>query len=191
MKKLIGFLGLLFLSFNIQAQEYVDLGLSVNWATYNVGAKSIEQLGTIFVMGQIVEWQDHKDFYKQNKHLAVVHAEDYSGNPQYDAATENWDHLWRTPRRAEWQELMDRCTWRWVQYQNETGVLVKGYEVTGPNGNMIFLPEGGYQCSTPIVEAAKMNVVYLVKKKRVIHWHRYVVGADWIFGFPVRAVRDK
>lgn len=65
--------------------------------------------------------------------------EDISGNPKYDAATANWGNEWRTPTEHEMKELVDKCTWQWI---DEDGKY--GYEITGPNGNSIFLPTNPY-----------------------------------------------
>ena len=62
--------------------EWVDLGLSVKWATCNVGAKNPGQSG---------------DFYHKN----------YQG----DAAHNEWGGSWRLPTVDEWYELMDKCMW--------------------------------------------------------------------------------
>ena len=42
---------------------------------------------------------------------------------------------WRMPTVAEANELLEACTWEWGIYNR-----VNGYQVTGPNGNSIFLP---------------------------------------------------
>ena len=42
----------------------------------------------------------------------------------------------RLPTRAEADELINKCKW---EYNDRK----KGYKVTGPNGNSIFLPLGG------------------------------------------------
>ena len=44
------------------------------------------------------------------------------------------------PTRKELEELKNKCTWVWT-IQNG----VKGYKVTGPNGNSIFLPAAGWR----------------------------------------------
>ena len=53
---------------------------------------------------------------------------------------------WRMPTDEEWGELIDKCTWKWVDNYNGTGV--NGRLVTGPNGNSIFLPAAGYRYDT-------------------------------------------
>lgn len=42
----------------------------------------------------------------------------------------------RMPSLADWKELVDECRWDWDDRRC-------GYEVTGPNGNSIFLPAAG------------------------------------------------
>ncbi len=42
------------------------------------------------------------------------------------------------PTLDEIKELCDKCTWKWTTYKG-----IKGYLVTGPNGNSIFLPATG------------------------------------------------
>ncbi|MBO4751462.1 MAG: trypsin-like peptidase domain-containing protein [Bacteroidales bacterium] len=55
-----------------------------------------------------------------------------SGYFSYDeAVTRFGKHL---PSREMWIELKDKCNWKWTD---------KGYTVTGPNGNSIFLPAAG------------------------------------------------
>lgn len=60
--------------------------------------------------------------------------------PEDDAAIANWGGSWRMPTKAEQDELRTSCTWEWKELKG-----VKGYKVTGPNGNFIFLPAAGYR----------------------------------------------
>ena len=55
-----------------------------------------------------------------------------------DAATVNMGRHWRMPTYEELNELCINCTWRWSELNR-----VKGYIITGPNGNSIFLPAAG------------------------------------------------
>ena len=43
------------------------------------------------------------------------------------------------PTKAEFQELIDNCTWTWTTQNGHNG-----YEVMGRNGYSIFLPAAGY-----------------------------------------------
>lgn len=50
-----------------------------------------------------------------------------------------WGASWRTPTKAELEELISKCKWRWIRKNG-----INGYKVIGPNGNFIFLPAAGY-----------------------------------------------
>ena len=109
--------------------EFVDLGLSVKWATCNVGASSPEEFGDYFAWGETVPkttycWSTYK-WCKGN----------------HDAAYENWGSHWRMPTKAEMEELRSNCTWTWVPDYEGSGV--SGRIIIGPNGNKIFLPAAG------------------------------------------------
>lgn len=126
--------------------EWVDLGLSVKWATCNVGASSPEEYGDYFAWGET----EPKDYFSDT---AMIHGLsvselksrgyiDSENNliSSYDAATANWGKEWRMPTEEEIDELVEKGIWTW-QYLNG----VKGYKVTGPSGNSIFLPPAGYR----------------------------------------------
>ena len=117
----------------------VDLGLpsGLKWATCNVGASVPEEYGNYYAWGEI----NTKDDYSEGTSLTYgIELGDISGNPQYDAARANWGGDWRMPTSAEFTELMNNCTWTWTTQNG-----VNGYQVTGSNGNSIFLPAAGYR----------------------------------------------
>ena len=125
--------------------EYVDLGLSVKWATYNVGANKPEDYGDYFAWGETTPKTNYssdncKTYGKQMSNI--------SGNAQYDAATTNWGGSWRMPTKSEMQELIDKCIWTWTTQNG-----VNGYKVKGPNGNSIFLPVAGYRDGSSLYNA--------------------------------------
>lgn len=130
----------------INGHEYVDLGLpsGLKWATCNVGASSPEEYGDYFAWG---ETKTKSEYVKDNSVTYGKHMGDISGNSQYDAATANWGGTWRLPTKAELEELMDKCTWTWTW---TTKNRVKGYKVTGPNGNSIFLPATGVRVGSSL-----------------------------------------
>ena len=128
--------------------EYVDLGLSVKWATCNVGATTPEEYGDYFAWGETEPKEDYSwTTYKwcngtkdtQTKYgtvdnKTVLDKED-------DAAAVHWGGNWRMPTKEEQDELREKCTWTWT-IQNG----VNGYKVTSKtNGNSIFLPAAGYR----------------------------------------------
>ena len=121
----------------LQGFAYVDLGLSVNWATCNVGANAPEEYGNKYGWGETSAKESDFDFdnkyevdeewtkYNYTDSLTTLDKDD-------DVATSNWGTEWRMPTKDEMQELVDKCTW--------TIKDNKGFEVKGPNGKTIFLP---------------------------------------------------
>ena len=123
------------------AQTFVDLGLSVNWATVNLGASSPSQSGLLFAWGEIAPKDKYtmgNYVYKDpdNEQWTIDIGASISGT-EYDPARAQ-NHNWRMPTQKEFLELCDKCSWQWID-DNQS----KGYKVIGPNGNQIFLPVGG------------------------------------------------
>ena len=115
--------------------QYVDLGLSVKWATCNVGTTKPEGYGDYFAWGETRS----KSYYNGSSYS-------YYDNPttlplSADAARANWGGKWRMPTIDEFDELRNNCTWKWTTQNG-----VNGYKVTSnSNGNYIFLPAAGYR----------------------------------------------
>lgn len=113
--------------------EWVDLGLSVKWASCNIGAAYSSDYGEYIAWGDIYE---KSSYYDDNCKTSGV---SYSNLPSsMDAARERWGGKWRMPTRENVRELVNNCSWRWTSRSG-----VSGYECTGPNGNKIFFPAGG------------------------------------------------
>ncbi len=126
----------------INGHDYVDLGLSVKWATCNVGADSPTDYGDYFAWGETSpKSEDNTD----NSVTYNVGMSDISGNADYDAARANWGGTWRMPTSDEVDELINDCTTEWTTLSG-----VNGYKVTGPNGNSIFLPAAGWRGATSL-----------------------------------------
>lgn len=126
--------------------KYVDLGLSVKWATFNVGASKPEDYGDYFAWGETepketYSWATYKWCDGTQNNMTKYNTTDGKTilEPADDAATANWGDKWRMPTKEEMQELFDKCTWT-----EETRNGINGYIVTGPNGNSIFLPRAGF-----------------------------------------------
>ena len=95
----------------LNGYEWVDLGLSVRWATCNVGASVPSGYGDYYAWGEI----ETKTEYTEETSLTYgVELGDISGNSQYDAATANWGEGWRMPTEHEFEELFDECDWEWT-----------------------------------------------------------------------------
>ena len=126
---------------------WVDLGLSVKWATMNVGATKPEEWGDKFAWGETqpkktyflnnYKWYNGSNYtkYYTNDKKIVLEAAD-------DAATANWGGAWRIPTKEEQEELINNCTWELI---TEEGITI-GFKVTSKlNGSSIFLPTAGYR----------------------------------------------
>ena len=120
---------------SINGHDYVDLGLSVKWATCNVGATSPSGYGDYFAWG---ETSPKSEYTEENSITCGKDMGDISGDSRYDAARANWGGSWRMPTKAEIEELVNKCKTRWTTYNGRNGRLV-----TGPNGKSIFLPAAG------------------------------------------------
>ena len=136
-------------------KEAVDLGLSVKWATCNVGATSPEKYGNYYAWGEIAPKSVYTwEFYKYTSGKYNTTLTKYNNSKTYgatvdslttleasdDASTQNWGGSWRMPTSAEWEELIEKCTCTWTTKNG-----VKGCEVKASNGNAIFLPAAGYR----------------------------------------------
>lgn len=132
----------------VNDHEAVDLGLSVKWATCNVGAESPEEYGGYYAWGETEEksnysWNTYK--YHDNNALSYIDiGEDISGT-SYDVARVKWGGNWRMPTLDEIKELYDKCSREWTEVNG-----VEGQKITGPNGNSIFLPAAGIRNSTEL-----------------------------------------
>lgn len=120
----------------ISTSKEVDLGLSVHWAGYNVGAESPQETGSYFPWGEVSSLVKKGSGANRNDFFLVGDLQDM---PERDAATANWGSKWRMPSLKEVKELIDLCSWEWIEYKG-----VMGYRITGPNGNAIFLPAAGF-----------------------------------------------
>ena len=133
----------------VNGYRYVDLGLSVKWATCNVGAKSPEESGGYYAWGETEEKSEYSlDTYKWYKDSFYIK---YCTNSKYgivdnkiileqsdDVAQIKWGNGWRMPTNDEFEELSNKCTIKWTTYNGIWGQIV-----TGANGNKIFLPAAG------------------------------------------------
>ena len=143
--------------------EYVDLGLSVKWATCNIGATLPNEIGTFYAWGEI----EPKDSYTVNNYqwwnktskeitkYCTIDSLAYGGvadgltelQPQDDAAHMIKGEHWRMPDLDECKELVNGCTWTVTTRQGQIGFEGKSKS----NGNTIFLPVAGFRAGTNLV----------------------------------------
>lgn len=146
-----------------KGHEYVDLGLSVKWATCNVGASTPEDYGSFYAWG---ETKTKQSFTTKNYAFRTggtwaenVKLSKYNTNPEKgpvdgkvrlapsdDAASVNWGGRWRTPTKDEVEELFSRCSWVKTEING-----VQDFKVTGPSGNSIFIPATGLMSENRVI----------------------------------------
>lgn len=144
--------------------EWVDLGLSVKWASCNLGAPSSSERGNYYSWGELFTKKDNE--YISSSYLFRIKGEksretdnDTSVFSKYntkrdhgvidnktrldlsdDVARLLWGGGWRIPTKMEFEELINNCTFIWTSINGKNG-----YKVTSKkNGNSIFLPAGDY-----------------------------------------------
>lgn len=142
-----------------EGHEYVDLGLSVKWATCNVGAIAPEGFGDYFAWGEV----ETKEVYnlKTYKHCEdtidaitkYCHNKEFGLNgfvdnkleldPEDDAAHVNWGGKWRMPTIDELDDLRYSCTWEWATQNGVIGLLGTS-RVEGYTDRTIFFPAAGH-----------------------------------------------
>ena len=194
----------------INGHEYMDLGLSVKWATCNVGASSPSDYGSYFAWGETEPKSDyswstlkycldstHDSFSKYNTKSNYGAVDDKSRlDLSDDAARANWGGTWRMPTRAEQDELLNKCTWAFVSQGGKTG-----YKVTSrANGNSIFLPAAGNRDGMNFYGVGSHGYYWSSSLSPDHPYYAYLLNfysgkVGWYYGgryngYPVRPVSD-
>lgn len=116
--------------------EIVDLGLSVKWASFNVGAQVPGDYGSY------IGWGDptgDNSSYLNSDYPTLSSSSSIAGS-SYDITAVKWGKGWKIPTREQWRELVSGCDWTW---SSRNGIY--GWEIKSKtNDNSIFLPNGGY-----------------------------------------------
>ena len=126
----------------------VDLGLSVMWASFNIGATKPEEYGDYYAWGELeprttfsydYKWfqsgswgSTEIQFSKYNDYPATLKKED-------DIANYKWGDPWRMPTFQEQTELRTQCDWSYTEVNGITGWKIQ----SRTNNNSIFLPDAG------------------------------------------------
>ena len=189
--------------------EFVDLGLPSGtlWATCNIGATAPEQYGDYFAWGEtepkdVYNWSTYKWCNGANDALTKYCSTDGYGVLDYkneldledDAAHVNWGPLWCMPTHEQQVELMNVCTWTKTTHNG-----VSGYQVTGPNGNMLFFPLAGERSGSQLMYAGSTAgywplTLFVADKGQIMYLQWNEVRTAWTYrcnGYTVRAVRSQ
>lgn len=115
----------------------VDLGVSVNWSSMNLGADKVDECGGLFGCGDItgnLRSRDSVDYYIPDTIKCI------KGNPLYDIVRCIKGEWWHMPSAEEWKELLNSAIVVQTTYKG-----VSGYKIIGTNGSAIFLPKNGFR----------------------------------------------
>ncbi len=116
----------------------VDLGLSVLWATANVGASDPTSEGDKVCWGAL--FPDEKNSRQIGYNMigqGLVYGQFLSWDN--DCAHKRWGDDYRMPTMSEVRELIYKCKWTYESVNN-----VPVARATGTNGNSIIFPLGAY-----------------------------------------------
>ncbi|MBO4987182.1 MAG: hypothetical protein J6C48_05375 [Paludibacteraceae bacterium] len=190
--------------------EYVDMGLSVKWATMNVGATIAEEGGMYFAWGEVEEkesymWDNYQYGNSRTTLTKYCESEEYGTVDNKtmldlldDAAYMNWGGKWRMPTYNEWDELLRNSTWTWVEQNGVKGVRVRSTK----NGNCIFLPTTGYKVGADLNNKDVIVGFWTSSLSKNGSYMSYGVsvenpsntasfyGFNRYNGYPIRAVMD-
>lgn len=139
--------------------DFVDLGLSVKWASCNLGATKPEEVGDYYAWGEIetksvFSWETYK--YSKGSGRLITKYCDLRGHG-YNGFADGLDNLeldddvahvklkgnWRMPTLSEIKELLRSCTWKPITVKGVNGYRVSGMKEGFADHN-IFLPATGY-----------------------------------------------
>ncbi len=139
----------------------IDMGTSVKWARWNIGANSIYELGDSLRWAETRPWSRYlyntsqlfPEFSKipdGDAHYGKglpdkKYAKDYEyeernigGDPQKDAATANWGKDWRLPTKKEFEELLDESKFNIERITDTTPNYLKITNKADPNKIIVF-----------------------------------------------------
>ena len=194
--------------------DYVDLGLPSGtlWATCNLGASKPEDYGNYYAWGETetkkrYSWEnyEHGNGNSRSKKLSKycdISSEGYNGYTDSltelqmgdDPAASNWGNGWRTPSKAQWDELLANTTQKWTKQNKVNGCLF----TSKANGQTLFIPAagcyeyrdclaGGYYWSRSLHTVSPYYVWYLNFNSDDCNVSNYIR----FYGFSVRPVREK
>ena len=172
----------------VNGYDAIDLGLSVRWASCNVGASRPEDFGFLFAYGDPTGKRFTRDIKDYPGGQSIV-------NSDKDMAKYQWGNGWRLPTMKELQELKEKCSWQYVNQNN-----LKGYRVTGPNGSSIFFPLAGCMPYSSRQEDGHYGYYWSGESPNAHYSFAIVLcggsyvsvsGANYVYeGMSVRAVTD-
>ena len=189
--------------------EAVDLGLSVKWASCNVGASVPEDYGGYYAWGETFiksgyGWSNY--LHCQGSYSTITKYCSGSGygivdnlsilDTSDDVASKVSNGSWRMPTIDEWQELKnaENCLWTPSTKNGVDGYIVSSKK-EGYSDKSIFLPAAGYSnCYNIGVNGYYWSSSATANDARYARSIR--LGGDYVFdegrylGYSIRPVQD-
>ena len=169
----------------ISTDQQVDLGLSIYWSGFNIGAKEPYQIGNLYYWGEIIPISSDST----TKAPSTVY--DYNNlkvSTITDAAMREWGNNWRIPSKAEMEELNEKCKSIDLVFNNCSGKVF-----IGTNGNCIFIPRENshnnsrhslYSTNTTTQQNKKWCWLYDLNTNRITYGPKN-------YAYSIRPVKDK
>lgn len=174
----------------------VDMGTSVKWAAYNVGATKPEEYGDYYAWGEVqtksnYSWSTYLDSPNRDGKSFTKYFSGEGGktvlDPEDDVAHVSWGGSFRMPTFEEWLELDSSCYWEWTRFNGVSGEMV--YDIV--NGNRVFLPAGGFFSGPTLSSVGKYGCYWSASLGSCFQLHAgSYVGVNRPHGLSVRPVCD-
>ena len=173
----------------MEENRYVDLGLSVKWATCNIGATKPEEYGNYYAWGELnpkndYSWNSYRlckfQAEKNKKNLmrynTVIDYGNVDNKIELDASDDIANKLlggkWRMPTVSEIRELLHYCSWRYISQNHLWGYLVS----SNKTGGSIFLPAAGYRNIGSLIGEAAFGAYW---SKNLVS--DFPIGANYLY----------
>ena len=164
------------------APAKVDLGCSVLWGSFNLGAKDETSRGGFFGWGDPTG--EKVSQYESYGNAGLTPPVDLTTSHQeLDIVHVTLEDNWHTPTAAQMLELMEKCTWTHVQ--NYKGSGIDGYIVTGKGNyaeNSIFIPCSGYRSGVD----NDGNIIMSANSNEAYYWSSQLTDSPWRYGIFVK-----
>lgn len=163
----------------ISDNEAVDLGLSVKWASKNLGASNHLDLGKKY------KALDYGEIIDENPELDNDLGEIDLAGLKYDYVRKELGVGWQMPTLEQWKELKEKCSWKATIEKD-----VPGFIVTGKTGKSIFIP--AELTRQPILGSYEFAASYLSSILCMFgEWRAmFMVGAVAPYGINVCEMED-
>ena len=114
--------------------EYIDMGISVSWAKWNMGEDSEFEVSEGFGWGDILGYGDYSTL---DNYPSPFPPETISGT-EYDVAKVRWGEGWRLPQDEDFLELWNNSDVTIGEYAGTTYFRF----MSKINGNVVYFPIG-------------------------------------------------